>query len=158
MPTKKPNNRLPELTDMSAERLYTPELLALTLELARWPAMENLPLHAEVRAPTCGSTLAMDLVVDDAGRIDTLGLRVRACAVGQAAAALFARDAVGHDLASLKGLHDRLEGWLEGEAPLPDWPGLSMLEPARQYSARHGAIMLPWKGAIAALSSAPTAS
>lgn len=143
---------------MGAERLYTPELLALTLELARWPAMENLPLHGEARAPTCGSTLALDLALDDEGRIDTLGLRVRACAVGQASAALFARHALGTDLTTLQGVHDRIEGWLEGEAPLPEWPGLAMLEPARSYSARHGAIMLPWKAAIAALSSAPAAS
>ena len=143
---------------MSAERLYTPELLALTLELAQWPAMENLPLHGEARAPTCGSTLALDLALDDSGRVETLGLRVRACAVGQAAAALFARHAKGCDLAMLQNEQDRIEGWLDGEAPLPEWPGLSMLEPARHYTARHGAIMLPWKAAIAALSSAPAAS
>ncbi len=152
------NNRWKAIRSVSAERLYTPELLALTLELARWPAMENLPLHAEARAPTCGSTIALDMALDDAGHIATMGLRVRACAVGQASAALFARHAIGSDLATLQGSHDRIEGWLEGEAPLPDWPGLVMLEPARVYSARHGAIMLPWKAAIAALSSAPAAS
>jgi NifU-like protein involved in Fe-S cluster formation len=143
---------------MNAARLYTPELLALTLELASWPAMENLPMHGDARAATCGSTLTLDLALDDAGRIETLGLRVRACAVGQAAATLFARHATGRDLTSLQGIHDRIEGWLEGEAPLPDWPGLDMLEPARAYPARHGAIILPWKAAIAALSSAPAAS
>jgi NifU-like protein involved in Fe-S cluster formation len=143
---------------MTAARLYTPELLALTLELARWPAMENAPLHGEARAPTCGSTLALDLALDDTGRIGTLGLRVRACAVGQAAAALFARHALGGDLASLQAMHDRIEGWLDGEAPLPDWPGLAMLDAARSYPARHGAILLPWKAAITVLSSARAAS
>jgi NifU-like protein involved in Fe-S cluster formation len=143
---------------MNAARLYTPELLALTLELARWPAMENLPLHGEARAPTCGSTLALDLALDEEGRIDTLGIRVRACAVGQASAALFARHALGRDLATLQAMHDRIEGWLEGEAPLPEWPGLAMIEPARAYPARHGAIKLPWKAAVTALSSAPAAS
>lgn len=158
MSTMTPSNRWKGTTSVSAERLYTPELLGLTLELAQWPAMENLPLHSEARASTCGSTLGLDLAVDDAGRIETLGLRVRACAVGQAAAALFARRAKGCDLAALQGVHDRIEGWLEGEGPLPDWPGLAMLEPARQFPARHGAMLLPWKAAIAALSSAPAAS
>lgn len=158
MPTTRQNNRSKDTNKVSAERLYSPELLALTLELAQWPAMENLPLHGEARAPTCGSTLALDVALDDSGRIETLGLRVRACAVGQAAAALFARQAKGCDMIGLQGMHDRIEGWLDGEAPLPEWPGLSMLEPARHYSARHGAIMLPWKAAIAALSSAPAAS
>ena len=143
---------------MSAEKLYSPELLALTLELAQWPAMENLPLHGETRSPTCGSTMAIDVALDDTGRIETFGLRVRACAVGQASAALFARHAKGRDLAALTAAHDRIVGWLEDEVPLPDWPGLAMIEAARAYPARHGAIILPWKAAIAALSSAPLAS
>ncbi len=143
---------------MSAEKLYTPQLLALTIELANWPAMESLPFHGDARAPTCGSSLAMDLSLDQAGRIDSLGLRVRACAVGQASAAIFARHAAGMELAQLTALHDQLEGWLEGQATMPDWPDLEMLEQAREYPARHGAIMLPWKAAISALSSAPRPS
>jgi len=143
---------------MSVERLYTPDLLALALELTRWPPMENLPLHGEARAPTCGSTLGLDLAMDDAGRIETLGLRVRACAVGQASAALFARHARGVNLAALQLASDRIEGWLDGEGPMPEWPGLAMIAPARAFPARHGAILLPWKAAITALSSAPAAS
>ncbi len=143
---------------MSTEKLYSPDLLGLTVELANWPAMENLPLHGEARAPTCGSTLQLDLSLDGLGRIDALGMRIRACAVGQASAAIFARHAKGCDLAAIKAAHDRMEGWLEGEAPIADWPDLDKLAAARDYPARHGAIMLPWKAAISALSSAASAS
>lgn len=143
---------------MSTTRLYTPQVLALTVELADCPPMESLPLHGDARAATCGSTLGLDIALDQSGRIDTLGLRVRACAIGQAAAAIFARHAKGCDLACLTAMHDRIEGWLEGEAPIADWPDLALLEAARNYPARHGAILLPWKAAIAALSSAPAAS
>ncbi len=143
---------------MSAEKLYTPELMALTIELANWPAVENLPLHGEARSATCGSTLALDIGLDGSGNIETLGMRVRACAVGQAAAAIFARHAKGSGISALTAAHDRIEGWLDGEAPIADWPDLAVFEKARDYPARHGAIMLPWKAAIAALSSAPAAS
>ena len=143
---------------MSVAKLYTPEVLALTVELANWPPMENLPLHGFARSTTCGSTLALDLALDDAGRIASLGLRVRACAVGQASAAIFARHAKGCDLSALSSVHDRIEGWLDAEAPVADWPGLDLLSPARDYPARHGVILLPWKAAIVALSSAPAAS
>ena len=143
---------------MSVAKLYTPEVLALTVELANWPPMENLPLHGSARSTTCGSTLALDLALDSAGRIETLGLRVRACAVGQAAAAIFARHATGLDLAAIGSAHDRIEGWLDTEAPIADWPGLEVLAPARDYPARHGVILLPWRAAIVALSSAPAAS
>jgi NifU-like protein involved in Fe-S cluster formation len=140
-----------------AARLYTPELLALAVELAQVPPLETAHARAEARSPTCGSTLAMDLVLDGQGRIARLGMRVRACAVGQAAAAIFARHAGGRDLADMAGTLDRLEVWLRGEGDAPDWPDLERVAPARAYPARHGALLLPWKAALAALSTAPTA-
>ena len=140
---------------MSAARLYTPELLALAVDLAKWPRLAGPALHGEARSPTCGSTLALDLALDGAGRIERLGMAVRACAVGQASAAIFAREAGGRsaeDIARTLGL---IEAWLAGEGTAPDWPGLAPLDPARAYPARHGAMLLPWKAALAALSSVP---
>jgi len=138
---------------MSAARLYTPELLALAVDLARWPRLGEAALHGEARSATCGSTLAMDLELDEGGAISRIGMMVRACAVGQAAAAIFARQAVGRTGADLSGTLARLEAWLAGEGEAPVWPGLGLLEPARAYPARHGAMLLPWKAALAALSS-----
>jgi NifU-like protein involved in Fe-S cluster formation len=80
-------------------------------------------------------------------------MRVRACAVGQAAAAIFAREAVGRDQAELAGALSQLEDWLAHKGEVPDWPGIAPLVPARAYPARHGAILLPWKAALAGLSS-----
>lgn len=137
---------------MSAARLYTPELLALAVELAQWPRLDDAPFHGEARSATCGSTLTMDLALDDAGAIETLGMRVRACAVGQASAAIFARHARGQDLAAIGDHLAALEAWLTADGAIPDWPGLATIEPARAYPARHGAMLLPWKAALAALS------
>ena len=85
-------------------------------------------------------------------------MRVRACAVGQASAAIFARHATGRDLASMQGALERLEAWLADEGPEPDWPDLELVAAARAYPARHGAMLLPWKAACAALSSVAPAS
>ena len=137
---------------MSAQRLYTPELLALAVDLAKWPSLESAH-HGEARSPTCGSTLAVDLKLDDAGRIKRLGLKVRACAVGQAAAAIFAHHAAGRDQPELADTLSQLEAWLSHGGEVPDWPGIAPLVPARAYPARHGAMLLPWKAALAALSS-----
>lgn len=142
---------------MSAARLYTPQLLALAVDLARWPRLDDARLHGDARSPTCGSTLAMDLELDDAGRIERLGMAVRACAVGQASAAIFAREASGRGAGDIEAALGELESWLAGDGRLPDWPGLATIEPARAYSARHGAMLLPWKAALAALSSAAPA-
>lgn len=147
---------------MSAAKLYTPQLLALAVDLADFPPMETFPLHGEARAPTCGSTLALDLALDNAGVIVGLGMRVRACAVGQAAASLFARAAKGRDLADIVAAHEDITDWLSGQTEQADpsqlWPGLAMLAPAREFPARHGAILNPWKAALRALSSPGGAS
>lgn len=142
---------------MSSARLYTPELLALTVELSSCPPLAGAALHGEARSPTCGSTLAMDLALDSGGTIEALGMRVRACAVGQASAAIFARHARGRDAARLRGNLAELEAWIAGQGTEPDWPDLTLIEAARAYPARHGAILLPWKAALAALSSTPDA-
>lgn len=138
---------------MSTAALYTPEVLALATGLAQWPLDAGLPLRGEARSPVCGSEIAMGLALDPAGAVERLGLRVRACAVGQAAAALFADAAIGLNLTQLATTERDLRAWLDGSQALPDWPGLEAIAAARAYPGRHGAILLPWRAAIAALSS-----
>ncbi|WAT18359.1 iron-sulfur cluster assembly scaffold protein [Aurantiacibacter sp. MUD11] len=143
---------------MSAEKLYTPEMLAAAVELAKYPPVESAALHGAARSPACGSTLAVDLSLDAQQSIDRIGLKVRACAVGQAAAAVFARHAAGRSIAEVCQAHDALAAWLEGASDAPDWPDIDLIVPARDYRGRHGAMLLPWKAAMEALSSAAAAS
>ena len=138
-----------------AERLYTPELLALTLKLAEFPLDENLPLEGAARSKSCGSTLTLRLALDDAGAVARIGLRAHACAVGQASAANFAEAASGRDPAEIERAARAMEQWIAQAGRAPDWPGIEMLDPARAYPARHGAMMLPWQAALAALSTRP---
>ncbi len=134
--------------------LYSRELLALAVALADVPFDPDLPLIGEARSRTCGSTLRLSASLDGDGRFDRFGLRVSACAVGQAAAALFARGAVGRSAADVAVSREQIASWLAQGVPPPDWPGLAALEPARAYPARHGAILLAWDAALAALSNA----
>ena len=67
--------------------LYSPELLALAIELADFPFDPQARVTGEARSRSCGSTIALSSARPD--RIERLGLRVSACAVGQASAALF---------------------------------------------------------------------
>lgn len=140
---------------MAAERLYTPELLALAVSLADYPADADLPLKGEARSQSCGSTLALGLATDAEGRVANIGMKVSACAVGQAAAAIFAAGAGGRSTGEIEAAHDAIASWLSGDGELPDWPGFAPLVPAREFPGRHGAMMLPWKAARAALSTAP---
>jgi NifU-like protein involved in Fe-S cluster formation len=130
-------------------------MLAAAVELVRWPALAAAPLHGSARSVTCGSTLELDVVPDAAGAIMQIGLRVRACAVGQASAAIFARHAPGKSAAVIAATLKGLQDWLDGEGPAPDWPDLALIAPARDFRGRHGAMLLPWKAAREALSSLP---
>lgn len=138
-------------------RLYTPAVLALATGLAAYPLADDLPLKAEARSRTCGSEVALGLALAADGTIARIGMQVRACAIGQASAALLAQDAQGRAPGALAATLGALESWLAGEGALPDWPGLDLLEPARAHPARHSALLLPWTAARKALSSSVAA-
>ncbi|MGN6500915.1 MAG: iron-sulfur cluster assembly scaffold protein [Tsuneonella sp.] len=131
--------------------LYTPELLALAVSLAGWPLDPGLPHQGEARSRSCGSTLRFGCETDGEGRIRKPGVRVAACAVGQASAAIFVADTEGRDAADLARALDETERWVAGTGPQPDWPGIDAIAPALGYPGRHGAILLPWRAACAAL-------
>jgi NifU-like protein involved in Fe-S cluster formation len=134
-----------------APPLYTPAILAAATGLAAWPWDEDLPLRGEARSRTCGSSMAIGFALDDQGCITHLGIRTHACAIGQAAAYAFAQAACGQTRAAIAETRDALGQWLTDAAPLPDWPGLSLIAPARAHPSRHGAIVLAWDAALAAL-------
>ena len=74
-----------------------------------------------------------------------------ACALGQASATLLARHAAGKSLAEIRTARAAIADWFAGDGDLPDWPGFDVLVAAQAYPARHGAILLPFDAAVAAL-------
>jgi NifU-like protein involved in Fe-S cluster formation len=143
-----------ESRQMNTAVLYSPRVLGLATALAAYPAFEG-GLLGEARSPSCGSTLQVTLKLAEDGSIDRIGLRAHACAIGQASAALFAQAAAGQTADQLDLAHREIARWLAGTGALPGWPGLDAIAAAREYPARHGAILLAWRAALAALSSAP---
>lgn len=139
---------------MSGTVLYTPDVLSLAVELSRFPWRDDLPLKGEARSRSCGSTIALGLDVDGEGRVTGVGVRSHACAVGQAAASIFAQAVVGMSGPAVHEAGRALADWLGGQGDLPDWPGLSRIAAARDYPGRHGAVMLPWNAAMQVLPSA----
>ena len=134
-----------------ASALYTTKLLRLAVEAASHPRLSQPDASEEARAPLCGSRIALDLTVDDQGRVIAIGFDVNACAVGQASSAILADVARGRSVEELRAAADSLALWLnDSAAPLPDWPRLVELAEARAYPARHGAILLPWRAAATA--------
>lgn len=143
------------MTARAAAKLYSPELLGLATGLAAFPLSDDLPLRAEARSRSCGSVIALGLGLDETGRIARIGMQVRACAIGQASAALLAQGVSGRDAGAVDAAAAALAQWLAGEGALPDWPGIAALAPARDHPGRHGALLLPWTAARTALSQGP---
>ena len=132
-----------------APALYSTELLALAIELADYPFDAAAPAKGHARSRSCGSVINLS---SSGGSLEDLGLRVSACAVGQASAAIFARESSGMDAAAVAAMVENLGEWLQGQAPSSILPRLELLEPARPHLARHEAILPPWRAALDALS------
>lgn len=140
---------------MTASPVYTTEILRLAASLEAPKPLPRTDGAAEARSPTCGSTIATDVMLNPDGRIAALSQRVSACAFGQASAALLAAGAQGQSRTAIATAHGELADWLSGERADPgNWPGLDALEPARARRGRHGAILLPFRALIAALDAA----
>jgi NifU-like protein involved in Fe-S cluster formation len=134
--------------------LYTPEMLALATRLAAYPLDDSLPLRAAARSRTCGSVIELGVACDDQECITAIGMKLAACAIGQASAAIMATAIAGRPAPEIVAAHHQLEEWLAGRSALPDWPGLQVIAPALPHKGRHGALLLPWTAAREALCSA----
>lgn len=132
---------------MASVPLYTPEILALATSLVEWRWNEALPRRATVRSRSCGSIVSLGIETGDDGRIAALGIQAQACAIGQAAAAIFAAGAMGRKGSEIADAERELARWLAGDGAMPDWPGIDAIAPARAYPGRHGAILLAWQAA-----------
>jgi NifU-like protein involved in Fe-S cluster formation len=136
---------------MATTTLYTRDILRLAASVPHVGRLAGADGSAEKRAPLCGSTIAVDVILDEAGCIAALGQEVRACAFGQAAAALMGAHAIGRSAEELAAAHEALAGYLAGIRSDPGgWPGLDIFADARRLSARHGAILLPFAAAAEA--------
>lgn len=141
----------------TAATLYTPEILALAASLSNYPLASGLPFKGEARSRSCGSSLSLGLSLDNDGKIERVGLRAHACAIGQASAAIFAAAAYGRDQSDIAKAEKEISAWLSGDGVMPDWPAIEILLPAVAYPARHNAILLAWRAALDALSTAENA-
>ena len=140
-------------------KLYSQRILALAADI---PLAERLPdpqVSAKRRSPLCGSTVTVDLKVED-GRVGAFGQDVKACALGQASASVLARHVLGATRDQIATARDQLAAMLKSGGPAPQAPfdELEVLLPARDYRNRHASIMLAWDATLAAFDEAQAAA
>lgn len=140
-------------------KLYSGRILALAADiphLGRLPAPQG---SARRRSPLCGSTVTADVVLKD-GRVVEFAQDVKACALGQASAAVVGAVALGRSRTEVEAARDALKAMLKDGAPAPAAPfdGFEVLVPARDYKNRHASILLAIEALAEAMAAAETAT
>ncbi len=132
-------------------KLYSSRILALAADIPHHARLEAPQASVRRRSPLCGSTVTVDLDMAD-GRVSRFGQDVKACALGQAAAAVLGQVVLGRSADELARARDQLRAMLTTDGPVPDAPfeGYEVLTPAREYRNRHASILLAIEAATEA--------
>ncbi|MCC5961688.1 MAG: iron-sulfur cluster assembly scaffold protein [Rhodobacteraceae bacterium] len=132
-------------------QLYSTRILALAADIPHLARLSDPQASVKRRSPLCGSTVTVDLDMTD-GRVSRFGQEVKACALGQAAAAVLGQVVIGRSAAELSRARDQLRAMLTQGGPVPDAPfdGFEVLTPARDYRNRHASILLALEATVEA--------
>jgi NifU-like protein involved in Fe-S cluster formation len=126
------------------------------LELAgNIPRLGRLPVpdaSATAHSKLCGSTVTVDLQMDG-DTVTEFAHEVKACALGQASSSIMARNVIGAKAPELRALRDTVRKMLKenGSPPGGKWADIAVLEPVRDYKARHASTMLTFDAVVSAI-------
>ena len=139
------------MAEQSLEELYSGRILALAADIPLTGRLDAPQASVKKRSPLCGSTVTVDLAIHD-GRIADFAQTVRACALGQASAAVLGAQVLGLPRATIAAGRDALYTMLTEDGPTPGAPfeALEALRPAAAYRNRHPSILLAWDATLAA--------
>jgi NifU-like protein involved in Fe-S cluster formation len=135
--------------------IYNKRILELAADIPRLGRLAAPDASATAHSKLCGSTVTVDLKVDG-GVVTDFAHEVKACALGQASSSIMARNVVGSSAEELRGLREEVRRMLKenGAPPQGKWHDVAVLEPVRDFKARHASTMLTFDAVVEALSRA----
>jgi NifU-like protein involved in Fe-S cluster formation len=135
--------------------LYSAKLLKLAANLPRVGRLAHPHATVEKVAKLCGSKVLVDVHVAD-GEVSDFAQEVKACALGQAAAAVLGAHVIGATLAELEVAREQFRAMLKDGASAPDgrFSDLAMLAPVKDYPARHASTLLAFEAVTEAVRTA----
>ena len=133
--------------------IYNQRILELAGNVQRLGRLDHPQATARVHSKLCGSTIVTDLSMSD-GKVSDFAHDVKACALGQASAAIVARQVIGATAAELRAVRDQVRAMLKAGGPPPQgkWAEAAALAPVRDYKARHASTLLSFEAAAQAAS------
>jgi NifU-like protein involved in Fe-S cluster formation len=132
--------------------VYNKRILALAADIPRLGRLPAPQASATAHSRLCGSTVTVDVVLED-DRVVDFAQEVKACALGQASSSIMARHVIGATAAELRAARDTLRRMLKENGPPPEgrFAEAAVLEPVRDFKARHASTLLPFDAVVEAI-------
>jgi NifU-like protein involved in Fe-S cluster formation len=133
--------------------VYNSRILELAGNIPRLGRLADPHATATAHSKLCGSTVTVDLKMAD-GKVTDFAHDVKACALGQASSSIMARHVVGASAEELRRLREDVRKMLKenGDPPVDGrWSDIAVLEPVRDYKARHASTLLTFDAVVAAI-------
>ncbi len=132
--------------------VYNTRILELAGNIPRLGRLEQPDGTATAHSKLCGSTVTVDLKMTG-DTVTDFAHDVKACALGQASSSIMARHVVGAKAEELKKLRETVRRMLKenGAPPTGEWADIAVLEPVRDYKARHASTLLTFDAVAAAI-------
>ncbi|MGP8232456.1 MAG: iron-sulfur cluster assembly scaffold protein [Methylovirgula sp.] len=132
--------------------VYNTKILELAANIPRLGRLGAPDATARAHSKLCGSTVIVDLKMEK-GTVTDFAHDVKACALGQASSALLAQYVIGASGAELRQLRDAMRAMLKENGPPPGgkWAEFAVLEPVRDYKARHTSTLLTFEATVDAV-------
>ncbi|HEY5072765.1 MAG TPA: iron-sulfur cluster assembly scaffold protein [Caulobacteraceae bacterium] len=126
--------------------LYSAGILTLAANIPRCGRLSAPDASAEKVARLCGSRVVVDVVLEGS-RIADFAQDVRACALGQAAAAVLGANVIGAEVEEIEVARDVFRAMLKAGGPPPTgrFSDLAMLDPVKDYPPRHASTLLAFE-------------
>ncbi len=139
------------------DALYSTRLLKLAANLRHLGRLVDPQGTSTKVAKLCGSTVVVDIDLKD-GVVSAFAQDVKACALGQASAAVLGAHVLGASLSELELAKDQFRAMLKdgGSPPNGRFSDLSMLALVKDYPARHASTLLAFEAAVDAARQATT--
>lgn len=132
--------------------VYNRRILELAADIPRLGRLAAPDATATAHSKLCGSTVTVDLALRD-GVVADFAHEVRACALGQASSSVMGALIVGSTADELRAVREAMRRMLKenGAPPEGRWAELKVLEPVRDYKARHASTLLTFDAVVDAL-------
>jgi NifU-like protein involved in Fe-S cluster formation len=133
--------------------VYNRRILELAGSIPRIGRLDAPDASATAHSKLCGSTVTVDLKMDG-DTVTDFAHDVKACALGQASSSIMARNVVGAKADELRDLRENVRRMLKenGAAPAEGrWADIAVLEPVRDYKARHASTLLTFDAVVDAI-------